>query len=252
MASPLIAGNWKMNTTLSGAMELVAEMRPHLEPIKGIQKVVCPPFVSLAAVAEMLRGSSISVGAQNMYHQDKGAYTGEVSSAMLAGLCQFVILGHSERRQLFGETDESINLKVAAAIGVGMRPILCVGEHLQEREEGRAEGVVETQLRGCLAEMEAPGSIAVAYEPVWAIGTGRAATAEVAQSMMGHIRSVLTSLYGADVAGAISLLYGGSVSPDNASEYMGQPDVDGALVGGASLTAGSFVEIVRQTAQAKT
>ena len=252
MASPLIAGNWKMNTNLSEATDLVAEMRPLLEPIEGIQKVVCPPFVSLAAVADLLRGSTIDVGAQNMYHQDKGAFTGEVSPAMLAGLCRFVILGHSERRQLFGEADESINLKVAAAIQVGIRPILCVGEQLQDREDGRAEAVVETQLRGCLAGMEAPAGIAVAYEPVWAIGTGRAATAEVAQSMMRHVRSVLTSLYSGEMAGGISLLYGGSVSPDNTAEYMGQPDVDGALVGGASLSAGFFTEIVRQAAQAKT
>ena len=251
MPISIIAGNWKMNTTIQEAKSLAAAMKPRLEAIVGIESVVCPPFVSLAAVAEVTRGSSIGLGAQNMHHEDNGAFTGEVSPLMLADLCQFVILGHSERRQLFSETDELINRKVKAAIGIGLRPILCVGERLADREEGRAEALVEGQLRGCLAGINPPGGLVVAYEPVWAIGTGKAANAQVAQSMMAHVRNVLDSLYGGDAAANIPLLYGGSVNPDNISNFMGQRDVNGALVGGASLDADSFVELVQKGAQAK-
>jgi triosephosphate isomerase len=251
MPTYIIAGNWKMNTTIQEAKALVTAMRPRLEAIGGVQKVVCPPFVSLAAVGEALRGSSIGLGAQNMHHEEKGAFTGEVSPAMLVGLCQYVILGHSERRQLFGEADDFINKKVKAALKAGLRPILCVGERLPEREEGRAEEVVEGQLRGSLAGIDAPGGLVVAYEPVWAIGTGRAATPDVARSMMAHIRRALSSLYGAQAASGVSLLYGGSVNPGNTSDFMRQKDIDGALVGGASLQADSFVEIVKKAAEAK-
>ena len=238
-----------MNTTLSQARELAFAMKPGLEAVEGVRKVVCPPFVSLAAVGEVLRGTGVGLGAQNMFHADGGAYTGEVSPAMLADLCEFVILGHSERRQLFNESDEDINRKVQAAFAVGLTPILCVGERLRDREEDRAESVVEAQLRGCLQGIDSAEWLVVAYEPVWAIGTGRAATPDIAQSMMRHVRSVLQALYGEDSAAAVPLLYGGSVTPDNISEYMEQPDVNGALVGGASLNAGPFVDIIKKAAQ---
>ncbi len=251
MAIPLIAGNWKMNTTLAEARQLVAEMRPGLEEVEGIQKAVCPPFVSLATVAEMLQGSSVRVGAQNMFHEESGAFTGEVSPSMLADICQMVILGHSERRSLFGETDQIVNSKLKAANAVGLRPILCVGERLEELERGTADAVVEGQLRSCLDGVDSADDLIVAYEPVWAIGTGRAATPDIAQSMMGRIRVVLASLYGADAASNVSLLYGGSANADNISEFMREKDVDGALVGGASLDTASFVEIVKRGAEVK-
>ena len=250
MPTTIIAGNWKMNTTLQDAKTLVADMKTRLEAIGGIETVICPPFISLAAIGEMLQGSSIGLGAQNMHPEEQGAYTGEISPGMLASLCQFVILGHSERRQLFGETDDFINQKVKSALKVGLKPIFCVGEQLQEREDGRAEAVVETQLRGGLSEIDSPGSLVVAYEPVWAIGTGKAATPDVAQDMMAHVRSVLASLYGAD-ASNISLLYGGSVNPGNTVDYMREQDINGALVGGAALNADSFVEIAQKAAEAK-
>ena len=251
MASLLIAGNWKMNTTLQEASELVANMKPRLEAIADVQTVLCPPFVSLPVVAELLRGSEVALGAQNMHHEGRGAFTGEISPAMVKELCEFVILGHSERRQLFAESDELVSQKLNAAIGVGLRPIVCVGEHLRERDEGRANEVVETQLTGSLAALESTGPLVVAYEPVWAIGTGRAATPDVAQAMMAHIRQVLGALYGDKEAAAVPLLYGGSVNPGNTSEYMGQHDIDGALVGGASLDADTFVEIVEIAAVSK-
>ena len=251
MPISIIAGNWKMTTTIAEAKSLVAAMKPRLEAVEGVRSVVCPPFVSLATVAQVLRGSSVGLGAQNMYHEDKGAYTGEVSPKMLAEVCQFVILGHSERRQLFGETDELVNQKVQAAIRVGLNPVLCVGEGLPDREQGRAEAVVEGQLRGCLTGIGPSEGLVVAYEPVWAIGTGRAATPDVAQSMMAHLREVLSSLHGEEAASSVPLLYGGSVNPGNISDFMHQRDVNGALVGGASLDADSFVELVQKAARTK-
>ncbi len=249
MPTTIIAGNWKMNTTLNDAKTLIANMKMRLEAISGIESVVCPPFISLAAVGELLQGSSIGLGAQNMHPEEQGAYTGEISPGMLASICQYVILGHSERRQLFGDTDDFVNQKVKAAFKAGLRPILCVGEQLQERESGNAEAVVETQLRGGLSGIGSPGNLVVAYEPVWAIGTGKAATPDVAQDMMAHVRSVLASLYGADATG-ISLLYGGSVNPGNTIDYMREQDINGALVGGAALNADSFVEIAEKAAEA--
>ena len=250
MARPLIAGNWKMNTSREEAEELVARMKPGLEAIDAVDKVVCPPFISLAAICEMLRGSGIAVGAQNMHHESSGAYTGEVSPTMLAGLCQFVILGHSERRHIFGETDDSVSRKMEAAVEVGLRPIMCVGERLEEREDGTAEAVVEQQLRLGLARITAPVGLLVAYEPVWAIGTGKAATPEDAQGMMAHIRRALSASYGDGAAAGVSLLYGGSVTADNVADFVSQQDVDGALVGGASLKPDSFVQLVRNAAPA--
>ena len=248
MPTPIVAGNWKMNTVVPEAIVLAAELRNALDAISGVEKVVCPPFVSLMAVKGLLDGSSVKLGAQNMHHAEKGAFTGEVSPGMVAGLCQYVILGHSERRQLFGETDDTINRKVQAAIEVGLKPILCVGERLDEREGGRAEDVVTQQLRGGLEGVSSVETVAVAYEPVWAIGTGVAATSDIAEAMMAAIRQALADLYSADTARDVPLLYGGSVTPDNAAEYASQTNINGALVGGASLNAQSFVEIARRMA----
>ena len=247
----IVAGNWKMNNTVQQSKELAAEMKPGLEAIAGVETVVCPPFVSLSAVAEVLKGSSVHLGAQNLHHEDKGAFTGEVSPPMLAELCRFVIVGHSERRNLFGESDGLVNSKVKAALAAGLRPILCVGEQLSDREGGRAETVVEGQVRSCLEGIEYTRTLVVAYEPVWAIGTGKAATPQVAQGIMGHIRGVLGSLYGQDAASEVSLLYGGSVNPGNIGDFMQEKDVNGALVGGASLSADSFVELVQRCAHSK-
>ena len=249
MPTTIIAGNWKMNTTRQEARALVKQMRDALDAVEGVTALVCPPFVHLESVAEALRGTSVALGAQNMHPESSGAFTGEVSPDMLRGLCQFVILGHSERRELFGETDEFINSKVRAAIAADLRPILCVGERLEQREGGEAEAVVERQLTLGLEGVEDASALVVAYEPVWAIGTGRAATPDVAQAMMASIRGVLATRYGPDAASQIPLLYGGSVNAANAADYARQPDVNGALVGGASLDPEAFAEIARLAAQ---
>ena len=249
MPTPLVAGNWKMNTTLAEAVDLASAMRDPLDAIQGVEKVICPPFISLKAVKDVLDGSSSRVGAQNMHYEERGAFTGEVSPRMVADLCQYVILGHSERRQRFWETDEVVNRKVRAALAVGLRPILCVGEGLEEREEGLAESVVTAQLHGALSRVSSVDALAVAYEPIWAIGTGVAATGEAAETIMGAIRRALAEAYGDAEAQQVPLLYGGSVTPDNVAEFASQPNVDGALVGGASLNAESFVEIARGMAE---
>ena len=250
MANPIIVGNWKMNTSNEEANDLVLRMKSELGGIGGVEVVICPPFIALASVRDLLRGSEIGLGAQNMYHAASGAYTGEVSAAMLSGLCQFVVLGHSERRQLFEETDLAVGRKVAAAAAAGIRPIMCVGERLEDREDGIADAIVEQQVRLGLALTGSPGGLLVAYEPVWAIGTGRAATPEDAQGMMAHIRRLLAERYGDAAASNVPLLYGGSVTADNVGVFVGEPDIDGALVGGASLKAESFVELARSAAQA--
>ena len=249
MPTPLVAGNWKMNTTLAEAVDLASAMRDPLDAIQGVEKVICPPFISLKAVKDALDGSSSRMGAQNMHYEERGAFTGEVSPRMVADLCQYVILGHSERRQRFWETDEVVNRKVRAALAVGLRPILCVGEGLEEREEGLAESVVTAQLHGALSRVSSVDALAVAYEPIWAIGTGVAATGEAAEAIMGAIRRALAEAYGDAEAQQIPLLYGGSVTPDNVAEYASQPNVNGALVGGASLNAESFVGIARGMAE---
>jgi triosephosphate isomerase len=251
MRVPIIAGNWKMNTTVSEAVTLVGEMRPLLDPIDNVEKVVCPPFVSLTAVRETLKGSSLKLGAQNMYFEDKGAYTGEVSPLMLAGLCEYVILGHSERRQYFGETNEIINKKVRAALKVGVKPILCVGESLAQYEAGKTEAVVTDHVTGSLKDIPASANLVIAYEPVWAIGTGRAATSEQANKIIGMVRKVVAKLYSEDFARSMRILYGGSVTADNIAELMGQSEIDGGLVGGASLKVDAFTSIVKQTSQVK-
>ncbi len=248
---PIIAGNWKMNTTLSEAVALVDAMKPQLEGIQGVEKVVCPPFISLAAVRDRLQGSSVLVGAQDMYFVDKGAFTGEVSPLMLQGLVDYVIIGHSERRQYFGETDDLVAKKVKAALDRGLKPIMCVGEKLLEYESGQTEEVVTRQVRGGLAGVQDPGGLVIAYEPVWAIGTGRPSTGEGANKVTAMIRGIVESILGSQAAAALRIQYGGSVTPDNIREFMDQPDIDGALVGGASLKADGFAEIVRQSAAAK-
>jgi len=235
-----------MNTTLPEALALVGAMRERLEAIPGVEVLLCPPFISLSALAGVVKGSPIGLGAQNMYFQEKGAYTGEVSPLMLRGLCQYVILGHSERRHYFGEADELISKKLRAALAWGLKPILCVGERLEEKEEGQAQAVVERQLRGALEGVADPDGLVVAYEPVWAIGTGRAATPADAQGTMASLRRILGELYGEDTAQAFRLLYGGSVTRDNVAPFLKEPDIDGALVGGASLKAEEFLGIVEQ------
>ena len=248
MRQLIIAGNWKMNTALRQARELVLGMRPGLDAIDGVEKVVCPPFVSLAAVKELLAGSTIALGAQNMHHEDQGAYTGEIAPTMLVDLCRYVIVGHSERRHLLGETDSKVGKKVRAALRHGLIPIMCVGERLEDREDGRAEAVVDQQVSLGVAEIEAAGSLVIAYEPVWAIGTGRAATPDDAQAMAAHIRAVLTRSDSA--ASETAVLYGGSVNADNVASFMREDDIDGALVGGASLDAAGFVRLTERAAAA--
>ena len=240
----IVTGNWKMHKTALEAAEMVRSMKDDLEAVSGVETIVCPGFPSLSTVAEILRGSTVHVGAQNMHHETEGAYTGEVSAAMLKETCRYVIIGHSERRLHFGETDEDVNLKAKAALKAGLIPIVCVGERLEEREQGSAERFVSSQLRGALDGVH-PSGIVVAYEPVWAIGTGRAATPHLAQGIISLIRHELSDMWGAEAARTTPLLYGGSVTPDNISDFVRQPDIDGALVGGASLDADSFVGIVR-------
>ncbi len=248
MRVPMIAGNWKMNTTVSEAVALVSEMRHELDEIGNIDKVICPPFISLAAVGGLIKGSSIKLGAQNLYFAEKGAYTGEISPLMLADLCEFVIIGHSERRQYFNETGEMVNKKIIAALQVGLKPILCVGERLEDNEAGKTEEVVLGQLQSALTGISRPDDLIIAYEPVWAIGTGKAATGAQANATSGLIRRSLAELYGKEMAQGVRILYGGSVTAANVTEFVSQTEIDGALVGGASLKAGEFVSIVRQTA----
>ncbi len=247
MRVPMIAGNWKMNTTVSEAVELVKAMQVELDKIADVDKVICPPFVSLAAVRELIKGSSIKLGAQNLFFAEKGAYTGEISPLMVADLCEFVIIGHSERRQYFNETGEIVNKKIVAALKVGLKPILCIGERLEENEAGRTEEVVTGQLGSSLAGIDYINGLIIAYEPIWAIGTGRAATGEQANETVSLIRRNIARLYSDGIAQDIRILYGGSVTAANTTEFMKQPEIDGALVGGASLKATEFLSIVTQT-----
>ncbi|MCS7060944.1 MAG: triose-phosphate isomerase [Anaerolineae bacterium] len=246
MRTPLIAGNWKMNKTIGEAQALIEELRSLLPANESVEIAVCPPYVALTAAKAALAGSSIKLGAQNAHPEPKGAFTGEVSVTMLAGLVDYVIIGHSERRQLFGESDVFVNAKVRAALAVGLNPILCIGETLAENEAGQTEAVLERQLRDDLVNVSAESAarVTIAYEPIWAIGTGRAATAADAQQRIAFIRAQLRQKYGA-VADSIRIQYGGSVTPANAEEILSQPDIDGALVGGASLKAADFAAIVR-------
>ena len=244
--TPIVAGNWKMNTDIAAGTALAAAIAAGVGAIAGVDLVVCPPFVSLAAVRDAVAGSGVSVGAQNMHADGNGAFTGEIAPPMLVGLCEYVIIGHSERRQFFGETDDSVGRKVAAAVAHELRPIVCVGETLSERESGNAAEVIRWQVTSALAELDAGDAdgLVIAYEPVWAIGTGRAATPEIADQIMGGaIRSTVAAVLGLDVAAAVPLLYGGSVNAANAAEFAAVENVNGALVGGASLDAGSFLAV---------
>ncbi|MBJ6766120.1 triose-phosphate isomerase [Myxococcaceae bacterium JPH2] len=245
----IVAGNWKMNKTVPEALALVRELRAQVAPLGDkVEVVVAPPFVALQAVHVALEGAPLQLAAQNCHWEASGAFTGEVSAPMLAELgCAYVIVGHSERRQFFGETDETVNKRAHAVKKAGMTPILCVGETLAEREANRTLEVVERQVRGGLVGFEAAdvAKFVLAYEPVWAIGTGRTATTAQAQEVHAAIRGLVARLYDGETAGRVRIQYGGSVKPDNAAELLGQPDVDGALVGGASLKAGDFLAIVK-------
>ncbi len=250
----LIAGNWKMNKTPADGVALVAELVAAIGKQTDVDVVVCPPFTALESVGRALEGSNLKLGAQNMHFEASGAFTGEVSAPMLRALfATHVILGHSERRSLFGENDAFINQKVITALKNQLRPILCVGETLAEREAGSTLKVVQTQLEAGLDGVgrdQAPGVI-IAYEPVWAIGTGKVATSDQAQEVHAFIRGLLTKLFGEAVAQKVRILYGGSMKPANAPELLGQKDIDGGLIGGASLEARSFVDLVKAAAEAK-
>jgi len=251
MRVSVIAGNWKMNTTVDEAERLVIEMLERLDKIEGVEKVLFPPFVSLVGIGMMLQNSSIKLGAQNMHFEGKGAYTGEVSPLMLRDLCEFVILGHSERRWYFGETDEVVNKKVRAALASKLKPVLCVGERLEENEAGRTQEVISRQVKGALNGIEPVRDLIVAYEPVWAIGTGKAASGKQAAATIQFIRDTVSALWNKRVAQDLRILYGGSVTSTNIAEFIAFPEMDGALVGGASLKADEFVDIVKKASKIK-
>jgi triosephosphate isomerase len=254
MRTPIIAGNWKMNKTVAESVELVRALREPTAAVEKVEMVVCPPFVALAAVKDALAGSKIGLGAQNVYWEEKGAFTGEISPVMLKDLVTYVIIGHSERRQYFGESDATVNKRVKAALTHGLIPIMCVGETLTQREAGETAAVVSTQVMNGLAGLspEDVKSIVIAYEPVWAIGTGRASTGEDANAVVAqNIRAPLTKLFGENVAQGIRVQYGGSVTPANIEEFMGAPEIDGALVGGASLKVADFTSIITGTERVK-
>ena len=245
---PLMAGNWKMNKTVEEAIDLVKQLEAAVSRVQGVEVAVAPAFTALDAVSKELKGSAIRLAAQNMFWEEKGAFTGEVSPLMLKQIgCAYVIIGHSERRQFFGETDESVNRRMKAVIAHGMKPIFCIGETLKEREENQTFSVVERQIRGGLKDIKENEvrTVVVAYEPVWAIGTGKTATPQQAEEVHRFIRQKLEELYSRAVAEAIRIQYGGSVTPENVKGLMEQEDIDGALVGGASLKSDSFSKIVR-------
>lgn len=248
MRTPIVAGNWKMYKTAEESRKLISELLPLLKQIKGVEIVICPPYTSLCVAREALRGASIGLGAQDMHWEDSGAYTGEVAPQMLLTTgCRYVILGHSERRTYFDETDETVSKKLQAAHRGGLLPIVCVGETLEERKKDLTRQVVDRQVRGALVSVSPAEAVrtVLAYEPVWAIGTGLTATPDQAQEAHAHIRSLLTELYDAETASSIRLQYGGSVKADNARDLFSQPDIDGGLIGGASLQAEPFAAIVR-------
>jgi triosephosphate isomerase len=247
MRTPIIAGNWKMNKTAVEAVEFVREIRSSLQAIKGIDRVVCPPFIAIPGVYEALQATDIGVGAQNMYYAENGAYTGEIAPNMLTPYCQYVILGHSERRAYFGETDDGVNQKAKVALAHGLTPIICVGESLEQNEAGETQLFVSGQVKAALAGLTATqaASVVIAYEPIWAIGTGKSASAAEAGSIINlSVRGPIADLFGEDTAQQVRIQYGGSVNEKNIAEYMAHPDIDGALVGGASLKA-SFVDLIK-------
>lgn len=245
---PFMAGNWKMNKTVGEAIDLVRELKAAISGVKAVEVAVAPPFTALYAVRKELDGSSIGLAAQNLYWEGKGAFTGEVSPLMLKEVgCHYVIIGHSERRQFFGETDETVNRRIKAALAQGLKVIFCIGETLKEREEGKTFSVIEKQVEGGLKGLgdQEMRNMVIAYEPVWAIGTGMTATPEQAEEVHRFIRGKIEKLYSREVSEEIRIQYGGSVTPENVKGLMNQPDIDGALVGGASLKAESFSQIVR-------
>ncbi|AVQ30252.1 MAG: triose-phosphate isomerase [Fusobacterium varium] len=247
MRKKVIAGNWKMNKTNTEAVEMLTELKELVKGIDNVGIIIGAPFTALSDAVKAVKGSNIAIAAENVYPKDSGAYTGEVSPVMLKSIgVEYVILGHSERREYFKESDEFINEKVKAVLAAGMLPILCIGEKLEERESGKTAEVTETQIRGGLKDLTAEEAkkVIVAYEPVWAIGTGRTATPEMAQETHRQVRDVLVSMFGNETAEEMIIQYGGSMKPDNAVELLAQKDIDGGLIGGASLKASSFAEIV--------
>ena len=252
MRTPLVAGNWKMNKTVAEARDLITRMRAQLHEVANVEKVLCPPFTSLPILAAILEGSDIGLGAQGMHWEEKGAFTGEVSPGMVKEFCNYVIIGHSERRAYFGETDENVNRKLRAALKFDLIPIVCVGETLDQYESGLTSEVVRRQINLGLAGIDSAfgARLVVAYEPVWAIGTGKASSAENANEVLAQvIRPALSDLFGAGTAQSIRILYGGSVTASNASEFFSQSEIDGALVGGASLKADEFIGITKAAAR---
>ncbi|QQE76699.1 triose-phosphate isomerase [Brevibacillus composti] len=246
MRTPIVAGNWKMFKTIAEAKQF-AEAVKQQEEVEGVEQVVCAPFTALPALAEALQGTGIALGAQNMHFEEQGAFTGEISPLMLKELgVKYVIIGHSERRQYFHETDESVNKKTRAALKHGLRPIVCVGESLEEREAGETAAVVGKQTKAALAGADTAqlADVVIAYEPIWAIGTGKSSTAADANETIAVIRRVIAEDFGEAAASVVRIQYGGSVKPDNIASFMAEPDIDGALVGGASLTADSFRGLV--------
>ena len=246
MRKPFVAGNWKMNKTVEQASLLVADVLPGLQSMQKIEKVLCPPFPALMVVSQMTAGTAIGLGAQNMHWEEAGAFTGEVAPAMVKEFCNYVIIGHSERRQFFAETDATVNKKVKAALKQGLTPIVCVGETLEENEAGRTAEIVKREVLEGLKDVNASDAVklVIAYEPIWAIGTGKAASAEQAEEIIGKIvRGSLADCFGQEAAEQIRILYGGSVKGSNALEFFNMPNIDGALVGGASLKADNFIQI---------
>lgn len=246
MRTPLIAGNWKMNTDSESATALTSAIAQRAVEADGAELLVCPPSLYLSTVRTAIGNAQVGLGAQNMYHEASGAFTGEVSGGMLKDIgAGYVILGHSERRHVFGETDADVNKKTVAALTTGLKPIVCVGELLEEREAGKTADVIRSQFDGSLAGISADAmkSIVIAYEPVWAIGTGKVATPDQAEEVHADLRKQLVERYNQEVADSVRILYGGSVKPDNAADLMGQPNIDGALIGGASLKADDFLAI---------
>lgn len=247
MRKPIIAGNWKMNNTVAGTEALLNDLLPRVKDA-ACDVVVCVPFTDIARAATLTKGSNVHVGAQNVAWADKGAFTGEISADMLkeAG-AEYVIIGHSERRQYFGETDATVNKRLVQALKYGLKPIVCVGETLEEREGNKTEGVLRVQLAGAFAGIEKAqaAEVVIAYEPVWAIGTGKTATSAQAEETIAYIRGEMEKLYDRETAAAVRIQYGGSMNPSNASELMAQPDIDGGLIGGASLKAEDFTKVVK-------
>jgi triosephosphate isomerase len=252
--TPIIAGNWKMHKSPADSVTFVRELAPALQAYDGVERVVCPTFLALVGVAEALKDTPVKVGAQNVHWEAQGAFTSQISPAMLQGLVEYVIIGHSECRAFLSDTDETVNRKVKAALAYGLKPIVAVGENLAQNEAGETAPFVSGQVRAALEGVDAANmaNIVIAYEPIWAIGTGKSATAELANQVIGGtIRATLTELYGHQIAQTIRIQYGGREKPENMADYMAQPDIDGALVGGASLQVDAFARLVEIAQQVK-